>query len=202
MRTGIREKGRAKMLKTRSVDNLMPYVRYLALKLKRECAKEGIPLGIANTMRDKEYQEDCYKRGASATKDIGPHAFGLAFDFFINKKGKEYDAKLIKRVGEIGKKLGLEWAGDWKTFKESVHFEYKTGLTAADLRAGKRVELPAVPEDLIDADIMTVKVGDKTFTGYAVDGVTYAPLRVIAEHIGCEVKWDAARPNEAEVVVK
>lgn len=190
------------MLKTRSVDNLMPYVRYLALKLKKECAKEGIPLGIANTLRDKEYQEWCYKNGKSATKDIGPHAFGLAFDFFINRKGSEYDQKLINRVGQIGKKLGLSWAGDWKTFKETVHFEYDTGLSAADLRAGKRVELPAVPEDLIDADIMTVKAGGKTFTGYAVDGVTYAPVRAIAEAIGCEVKWDASRPYEAEVIVK
>lgn len=135
------------MLKTRSLDCLMPYVRYLALKLKAECAKEGIPLGFANTLRDKEYQEYCYETGKSASKEVGPHAFGLAFDFFINKKGSEYDMTLIRRVGEIGKKLGLEWAGDWKTFKEYVHFEYPTGLTDAELRAGKRVELPAVPEE-------------------------------------------------------
>ena len=188
------------MLKTRSVDNLMPYVRYLALKLKRECAKEGIPLGIANTLRDKEYQEDCYKNGKSATKDLGPHAFGMAFDFFVNKKGKEYDPKLINRIGQIGKSLGLTWAGDWKTFKESVHFEYTGGLTAADLRAGKRVELLAVPTDLIDADVMAIHTENGDFTGYAVGGVTYAPVRAIAEAIGCEVKWDKAKPYDVEIV--
>lgn len=187
------------MLKTRSTDNLMPYVRYLALRLKRECAREGIPLGIANTLRDREYQEWCYKNGRSATPEIGPHAFGLAFDFFINKKGSEYDMALIRRVGELGKSLGLSWAGDWERFREYVHLEYDTGLSAADLRAGRRVELPAVPEEIADREIMTVHTPGGDVAGYAQAGVTYVPLRKLCETMGYEVLWSAESPNEARV---
>ena len=38
-------------------------------------------------------------------------------------------------MGKIGKKCGLEWAGDWKTFREFPHFQDTTALlsgTAAD----------------------------------------------------------------------
>ncbi|MBR3691405.1 MAG: M15 family metallopeptidase [Clostridia bacterium] len=188
-----------KMLKTRSLDCLMPYVRHLALRLREECAKVGIPLGFANTLRDKEYQEWCKKNGKSATAELGPHAFGLAFDVFINRKGSEYDMELLRRVGAIGKELGLSWAGDWKSFREYVHFEYTGGLTAADLRAGKRAELPAVPEELPAAVPMCIRHPGGELTGYAVDGVTYVPLRSLCEALGFSVLWDAARPNEAEV---
>ena len=189
------------MLNTRSLDNLMPYVRYLALRLRELCAAEGIPLGFANTMRDKEYQEECYKNGKSASKEIGPHAFGLAFDVFINRKGSEYDMTLLRRVGALGKLLGLEWAGDWKSFKEYVHFEYPTGLSDAELRAGKRVELPAVPEELPagwSPMLVTLPDGSLT-TGYTKDGVTYAPLRRVAEASGRTVLWTPDRPGEAVI---
>jgi len=190
------------MLKTRSLDCLMPYVRYLALRLKEECAGVGIPLGFANTLRDAEYQAWCYQNGKSATKDIGPHAFGMAFDVFINRKGSEYDMDLLRRVGAIGKKLGLSWAGDWKSFREYVHFEYTGGLSAAELRAGKRVELPAVPKELIDADRMQVYFPGGKAEGYAVDGVTSVPLRAVCEKLGYTVSWTPDKPFEARVEEK
>lgn len=177
----------------------MPYVRYLALRLKEECAKEGIPLGFANTLRDAEYQTWCYQNGKSASKEIGPHAFGLAFDVFINRKGSEYNMELLRRVGAIGKKLGLSWAGDWKTFREYVHFEYTGGLSAADLRAGKRVELPAVPADLIEADRMQVHFPGGVVEGHALDGVTYVPLRKLCEAMGYRVEWTPEKPFEVTV---
>jgi peptidoglycan L-alanyl-D-glutamate endopeptidase CwlK len=44
---------------------------------------------------------------------------------------------LWKKVGELGKAQGLEWAGDWKKFKELAHFQFTGGLTLADFQEGK-----------------------------------------------------------------
>jgi hypothetical protein len=44
----------------------------------------------------------------------------------------------LARVGMTGKACGLEWAGDWKTFKEYAHFQYTAGLSLAEIREGKR----------------------------------------------------------------
>lgn len=33
------------------------------------------------------------------------------------------DLEIWQRVGAAGKSTGLEWAGDWKTFKEFPHFQ-------------------------------------------------------------------------------
>jgi len=34
-----------------------------------------------------------------------------------------------KRVGEIGEKVGLEWAGRWTTFREYPHFQHPQART-------------------------------------------------------------------------
>jgi peptidoglycan L-alanyl-D-glutamate endopeptidase CwlK len=47
------------------------------------------------------------------------------------------DGELWKKVGELGKAQGLEWAGDWKKFKEFPHFQFTWGLTLADFQEGK-----------------------------------------------------------------
>ncbi|MED5043304.1 LysM peptidoglycan-binding domain-containing protein, partial [Geobacillus stearothermophilus] len=64
-----------------------------------------------------------------------------AIDFaLMNPDGSiswNVDAKW-KRVAQIGKSLGLEWGGDWKSFPDYPHFQYTFGLSLADLRTGKR----------------------------------------------------------------
>jgi peptidoglycan L-alanyl-D-glutamate endopeptidase CwlK len=44
-----------------------------------------------------------------------------------------------QKIGEIGKSCGLEWAGDWVTFKEYPHFQYTGGMTLAQLQAGAKI---------------------------------------------------------------
>jgi peptidoglycan L-alanyl-D-glutamate endopeptidase CwlK len=44
-----------------------------------------------------------------------------------------------QKIGEIGKACGLEWAGDWKDFKEFPHFQYTGGLTIAQLQQGAKI---------------------------------------------------------------
>ena len=69
------------------------------------------------------------------------HEYRLAFDVVPLIAGKPiWDSKnpLWKMLGEIGKKCGLEWAGDWTTFKEYPHFQYTGGLSLTKIIAGSR----------------------------------------------------------------
>jgi len=42
-------------------------------------------------------------------------------------------------VVDAGKECGLEWAGDWKSFKEEAHFQYTGGKTIAQLHQDRRL---------------------------------------------------------------
>ena len=48
------------------------------------------------------------------------------------KKGSEWQ---YKTYGDIAKKRGLMWGGDWKSFFDPAHIEYKHNLTMKQLRA-------------------------------------------------------------------
>ena len=39
-----------------------------------------------------------------------------------------------KTLSEIGRKLGFEWGGDWKSIKDNPHFQMLFGKTLKDLR--------------------------------------------------------------------
>lgn len=121
-----------------------------------ECKKAGLNLLLIETKRSQERQDELYKQGAGP-KLIGPHGFGCAFDVApLQPNGKidwgDYAA--FKKMGQIGKSLGLEWGGDWKSV-DCPHFQYVGGLTDAQLRAGK---LPKFPEEKEEFDIMAIKL--------------------------------------------
>jgi len=78
------------------------------------------------------------------------HAYGLAFDSIVDsdlqKQGiqwswndtyKDANGKVQKtewkKVGAIGKSLGLEWAGEWKSFAEMPHFQNTFGFKVSEL---------------------------------------------------------------------
>ncbi|WP_171661462.1 M15 family metallopeptidase [Geobacillus sp. BMUD] len=126
-----------------------PIVATKARQLISQAYKEGINIIITQGFRSIEEQNELYAQGRTkpgkiVTKAKGGysyHNFGLAFDFAVlNPDGSvnwNVDAKW-KRVGQLGKSLGLEWGGDWEDFKDYPHFQYTFGLSLADLRAGKR----------------------------------------------------------------
>ena len=69
------------------------------------------------------------------------HNFGLAFDVVPLNAGKpiwNVSDPAWQTVGRTGKECGLEWAGDWKRFREYAHFQYTGGLSLAEIRDGKR----------------------------------------------------------------
>lgn len=115
-----------------------------------ECKKQGLPVLITEGIRTAPEQDGMYAQGRTKPGKIithckgfllaSPHQWGVAFDFCRNVKGREYDDSdgFFKKVGAIGKKLGLFWGGDFKTFTDKPHFqvhELIPSVTTKALRA-------------------------------------------------------------------
>lgn len=78
------------------------------------------------------------------------HNFGRALDAVPMVHGKpdwSYsdvdddrvpDEEWWRVMVEEAKRIGLEWAGDWKNFKEFVHFQWTNGESLSDVREAAR----------------------------------------------------------------
>ena len=139
----------------RNVSQLHPELQKKVVKLRKECLKAGIKIKIGECFRTVAEQNALYAKGRTAPGYIvtnakgnsysSMHQWGVAFDFFldmdVDKDGKTSDdafnnaTKLFNKVGAIGKKLGLEWGGDWKSIKDLPHFQLPDwGSTASQLK--------------------------------------------------------------------
>lgn len=107
------------------------------------CREAGLNVLVTGTVRDAEYQMQCYRNGTSRAKKPAFHAqgIGLAFDFCKNVKGQEYaDLDFFRRAGEIGEKIGFEWGGRWRSFPDRPHLQWSQGgrYTSSMILAGQR----------------------------------------------------------------
>lgn len=135
------------MINSRNILDLEPEVQELCYKFIAECAKNGIDVIITSTYRDNESQAALYAQGrttpgrkvTNAKPGNSFHNHRVAFDFcpIVAGKAAWNDGNLFIHCGRIAKEIGLDWAGDWKTFKEMAHCQYTGGLTLADFKAGK-----------------------------------------------------------------
>lgn len=69
--------------------------------------------------------------------------FALAVDVFplwddgqlhIDTKSDTANIEILKKIAPVGKQVGLEWRGDWKSIVDNPHFQLKTGKSMAQLR--------------------------------------------------------------------
>ena len=137
------------MITSRSLDDLLPEVKEKAEDFLALCKHEGIDLLVTSTYRDIESQNALYAQGRTTPGKIVTNAKGgdsfhnwrCALDVVPLVNGKpDWDGShpVWAKLGELGKISKLEWAGEWKTFKELAHFQYTGGLTLAQLKTGKR----------------------------------------------------------------
>lgn len=144
------------MINSRKIDDLIPIVRGMAAQHIALCADKGVDLLITSTYRDNEAQAALYaigrtKPGHIVTNAEAGHSFHnyhCAYDVVPIVSGKPLwkdrmpDGTLVpewQTVVGCGKQVGLEWAGDWKSFKEEAHFQYTGGKTLAQLQAGETI---------------------------------------------------------------
>lgn len=168
--------------------------------------------------QDKLYAQGRTKPGPIVTNAKGGysyHNYGLAIDFALllpDGGGVSWDMKRDGdqdqtadwvEVVEQAKRLGFEWGGDWTSFKDYPHFQMSFGLTLAGLRAGAKPPEAALKamyeliktqeEQAVKSDVVAaVKVnGVKIADGLLENGVTYVPVRAVAEALGAKVGFDA-----------
>jgi peptidoglycan L-alanyl-D-glutamate endopeptidase CwlK len=138
------------MINSRSLDDLLPQVRERVQAFLDACKVQGIDLLVISTFRDAESQNALYLQGranpgkvvTNAQAGQSFHNYRCAVDVVPIRDGKlVWDAKdaVWQAIGKIGKDQGLEWAGDWKRFKELAHFQYTGGLTLAQLQQGAAI---------------------------------------------------------------
>jgi peptidoglycan L-alanyl-D-glutamate endopeptidase CwlK len=123
----------------RGIDKLHPELQLCVNKFLAECKKQGLKVLVTETLRTSEEQEELYAQGRTNPGNIvtnargyqSPHAWGVAFDFCRNEKGREYDNSdgFFEFVGEIAKTIfdgteyDLFWGGDFKSFVDKPHIE-------------------------------------------------------------------------------
>lgn len=137
---------------SRNIDDLIMPVKLMALKHVHACKQAGIDLLITCTYRCPVDQDALYAQGrnnkpghivTNAKAGESMHQYRIAYDVVPLRDGKPIwstlgaDGELWRKVGELGKSVGLEWAGEWFRFNECPHFQYTAGLTLAELRVGK-----------------------------------------------------------------
>lgn len=132
----------------RDVKQLHPELQKKLQKLVKQCEANGLKIGISECLRSTKEQDDLYAQGrtkpgrivtnAKGSTYSSMHQWGVAFDFYRNDGKGAYNTsgKFFEKVGAIGKAIGLEWGGDWKSIKDMPHFQLPDwGSTASILKA-------------------------------------------------------------------
>jgi peptidoglycan L-alanyl-D-glutamate endopeptidase CwlK len=138
------------MINSRSLDDLLPAVKERVERFIASAKTEGIDLLVTSTYRDNESQNALYAQGRTAPGKVVTnakagqsfHNYRCAVDVVPIVNGKpvwDTSYQVWQTIGKLGKEAGLEWAGEWKTFKEMAHFQYTGGLSLAKLQKGVKI---------------------------------------------------------------
>lgn len=132
---------------SRSLSELHPIARELCLKWIDACKRVGLDVLVYCTYRDGAEQDALYAQGRTApgkkvtNAKAGEsfHQYRVAWDAVPLVAGKPAwsDIALYLKMGEIAEGLGIEWAGRWKSFRETAHFQVTQGLTLSDFKSGR-----------------------------------------------------------------
>ncbi len=132
---------------SRSLSDLHPKAREKALQWIDACKAQDIDVLVYCTYRSAAEQDDLYrigreipgKRVTNAKGGQSMHQYRVAWDAvpLIGGKPAWSNSELYRRMGEIAESLGIEWAGRWKSMRETAHFQYVEGLKLADFIAGR-----------------------------------------------------------------
>jgi len=127
-------------MSSRKLEDLHPMVAERAQQLVELAQAEGIEILVTSTLRTFEEQAELFAIGRTRPGDIVTkakageswHNFGLAFDVVPLVNGKAvWDSPFWNRIGELGKRVGLVWGGNFQSFKDKPHFEFHPDLTLA-----------------------------------------------------------------------
>ena len=123
------------------IDKLHPKIKCAVKNFVNDVEKTmGIKLRVIQGYRTYAEQDALFRQRPKVTNARGGesnHNFGLAIDVAEIKNGTidwEEQETVLSKIAPIGKKWGLAWGGDWKSFVDKPHFEMTFGKTTQDLR--------------------------------------------------------------------
>ena len=143
------------ILSDRKIETLHPKIRAMAKAFIIRAEKElGIKLRVVSALRTWDEQSDLYNQPNDGKDNDGDgqvdeadekvsnakagdslHNYGLALDVVEVKNGQAlWNNPNWEKIAALGKSIGFEWGGDWKSFKDKPHFQYSFGKTLAELR--------------------------------------------------------------------
>lgn len=126
---------------SRKLSDLHPTLQPIAEQFLEACRLAGLDILITCTYRSGAEQNALYEQGRTkpGAKVTNAKAGQSSHNFELNGKPASKAFDIVPLVGgkpmwsskhpswaaagAIGKRLGLEWAGEWKTFKEFPHFQ-------------------------------------------------------------------------------
>ena len=129
-------------MSSRRIEDLCPELQPICIDWMLKVKEAGHVAIIICTWRSPAEQLAVFNSGASKRK-IGPHNYvdgngrpaSKAFDFCILVNGKVTWSTTLDadkdgtpdyiELGKIGKGLGLEFGGDWKSLKDYDHLQLK-----------------------------------------------------------------------------
>jgi hypothetical protein len=126
-------------------NDLLPLVKKKANDLIYVMKKLNRPIRITEGFRSIERQNELYAQGRTTPGNIVTnakggesfHNYGIAFDIVFIETGYNPPAVDWDIVGFLGKRLGFEWGGDWKSFVDKPHFEMPLKYSLKDFQNGK-----------------------------------------------------------------
>lgn len=120
-------------------------IRLMAAELK----EQGITIRVTSGLRTFAEQDALYAQGRTKPGPIvtnarggqSLHNYGLAVDVVPIVNGQpnwNVPESVWQKIGAAGKRQGMEWGGDWTSFKDRPHFQMTAGKSISTLLAEYR----------------------------------------------------------------
>lgn len=125
--------------------NIYPRLEEKINILIKKMSSLGFKVKVVSGYRSIAEQNKLYKIGrygdkrkivTNAMGGASYHNYGLAVDLcFVKNENLSWDeSNPWSLLGEEGKKLGLEWGGDFKSFKDRPHFQISNDIKLSVLK--------------------------------------------------------------------
>ncbi len=105
------------------VANLNPGVAPKIRAIIDDLKEQGFNPVVASGTRTEKEQAEKVRLGYSKTMN-SKHLHGNAVDIVDGGKGWDSSPEFWAALGKAARKQGLEWGGDWKTFKDVAHVQF------------------------------------------------------------------------------
>src|SRR3990167_3067368 len=145
---------------------LYPPFREKIRRLIVIAVESGLQVVLFESYRSQRRQLALFKQRKTKLKTNGMHFYGVAADVVFRTVGGGWTwtpapggagGAMWKRLGQIGKDLGLVWGGDWKGLVDCPHFQLTSVAEQSEIVAGNYP--PAVADKLeTEYDIPTRQV--------------------------------------------